>query len=125
MNGWFPLLLGEDADQSKNPRDEKMRLAERVVSRFHDAAAAQSTREWWLAGRPTEDSKVVTAATGPLFKIVHSVGAADSGSDARRKIDQGGVQLNGQRCSDSTQVIAPGEYELKVGKKWSAKLSVT
>ncbi|HEX2878745.1 MAG TPA: tyrosine--tRNA ligase [Polyangiaceae bacterium] len=125
MLAWFPLLLGEDPDKSKNPRDEKMRLAEQIVARFHDAAAAQGTRDWWLAGRPTEDNKVVVAATGPLFKIVHSVGAADSGSDARRKIDQGGVQLNGQRWSDATQVVPPGEYELKVGKKWAAKLTVT
>jgi tyrosyl-tRNA synthetase len=125
LNGWFPLLLGEDMDKSKNPRDEKMRLAEKIVARFHDASAAQSTRDWWLAGRPTEDDKVVTAASGPLFKVIHAVGAADSGSDARRKIEQGGVQLDGQRCSDATQVVAPGQYELKVGKKWAAKLTVT
>jgi tyrosyl-tRNA synthetase len=123
--GWFPLLLGEEADRSVNPRDEKMRLAGRIVTRFHDAQAAEQTRDWWLAGRPTEQDKRVQTESGPLYKVVHAVGAADSGSDARRKISQGGVQLNGERWSDPLQVVPAGEYDLKVGKKWAAKLSVS
>jgi tyrosyl-tRNA synthetase len=125
LYGWFPLLLGEEADRSKNPRDEKLRLAERLVARFHDEAAATSTLQWWLAGRPTEENKLASVASGPLYKIVHGAGAADSGSDARRKIEQGGVHINGERWSDPMQVVPAGSYELRVGKKWSVKLTVT
>jgi tyrosyl-tRNA synthetase len=122
---WFPMLLGEEDDRTVNPRDEKMRLAEKMVSRFHNTEAAQETLKWWLAGRPTEETHVVTAASGPLFKIIHAIGAADSGGDARRKITQGGVQLNGERWNDPLQVVAAGNYDVKVGKKWSAKLTIT
>jgi tyrosyl-tRNA synthetase len=124
LRGWFPLLLGEEVDASANPRDEKMRLARAIVNRFHGAQAASSTEEWWTQGRPTEENKTAHAVTGPLFKVLQSAGAATSGSDARRKIEQGGVHLDGARVSDPLFTVAPGNYELKVGKKWAAKLTV-
>ena len=47
-----------------------------------------------------------------------------SNSDARRKIEQGGVRLGGERVSDPRQVIAAGVYELEVGKKLRVRLVV-
>jgi tyrosyl-tRNA synthetase len=46
------------------------------------------------------------------------------GSDARRKIEQGGVRLGGERVSEPLLVIAPGRYELEVGKKLKLRLVV-
>jgi ribosomal protein S4 len=59
-----------------------------------------------------------------LFQLVHHAGAAASGRDARRKIEQGGVRLGGERVVDPRRVIAPGRYELEVGKKFRVWLVV-
>lgn len=123
MFSWFPLLLGQIGDTT-NPLDEKLRLAHAMVARFHSPAAADDTLAWWKAGRPPRNLEQATVATGPLFKVVFEAGGATSGGDARRKIQQGGVSLDGTRWPDPMAVVAPGTYELRVGKVWAAKVVV-
>ena len=58
----------------------------------------------------------------PIFKLLHQVGLAQSGSAARRLINQGGAYINGNRVdSDDYLVtindIADGEILLRAGKK--------
>jgi tyrosyl-tRNA synthetase len=120
---WFPLLIGQIGDTT-NPLDEKLRLAHALVERFHGPAAAADTLAWWKAGRPPRNLAQATVPAGPLFKVVHEAGGASSGSDARRKIQQGGVSLDGVRLSDPTAAVAPGTYELRVGKVWAARVVV-
>jgi tyrosyl-tRNA synthetase len=124
MATWFPLLLGRELDADAHPRDQKLTLAAAIVQRFHGEAAAQETGQWWSSGRPTDEAKTAEVAVGPLFKVVLEAGAASSGGDARRKIAQGGVALNGERLGDAMQTVEAGEYELRVGKKWSARITV-
>ena len=123
MWSWFPLLLGQVGDTT-NPLDEKLRLAHAMVARFHTSAAADDTLAWWKAGRPPRNLEQASAASGPLFKVVLEAGGASSGGDARRKIQQGGVSLDGARWPDPMAVVAPGTYELRVGKVWAAKVVV-
>lgn len=124
MATWYPLLLGSELSKSDHPRDAKISLACKLVERFHSTEASAEVEQWWRAGRPTDDEQVHEVASGALFKIVTQLGAAASGGEARRKIEQGGVSLNGERLSDPMFEVAAGQYELKVGKKWSAKISV-
>jgi tyrosyl-tRNA synthetase len=123
MAGWYPALLGRDADLS-DPNLSKQRLAEELVTRFHGAGAGEQVLAWWRAGRPADEVSEVRVASGPIVQIVRDAGAATSGSDARRKIEQGGVRLGGERVSDPRQVIAAGVYELEVGKKLRVRLVV-
>jgi tyrosyl-tRNA synthetase len=125
MATWYPLLLGKSLPSDAHPRDAKVALAQDIVARFHDQRAAEEVEAWWRAGRPTDDAAVLEAGAGPIFKLVTALGAATSGGDARRKIEQGGVSINGERVSDPLFEVLPGAYELKVGKKWSAKINVT
>jgi tyrosyl-tRNA synthetase len=123
MAAWYPPLLGADADMS-DPNRSKQALAEGIVARFHGPAAAAEVLAWWRAGRPVDEVHELRVSSGPIFQIVREAGAATSGSDARRKIEQGGVRLGGERVSDPTQVIEPGRYELEVGKKLKLRLVV-
>ena len=120
---WYPQLLGQDAP-SDDPLGSKKDLARKIVERFHDAAAAKDTLEWWNAGRPARNMDVITLDVGPLRSLVVGAGFAKSNGEARRKISQGGVSLNGERISDPNNEIAPGEYLLQVGKKSSIKILV-
>lgn len=123
MAAWYPRLLGEPADAS-DPNQSKQQLAERLVARFHGRAAASEVLAWWRAGRPVDAALEQRAATGPIFQIVRDVGGATSGSDARRKIEQGAVRVGGERVGDPYQVLAPGRYELEVGKKLKLRLII-
>ena len=120
---WFPLLLGQVGDTT-DPLNEKLRLAHAMVARFHGAAAADDTLAWWKAGRPPRNLDQATVEPGPLFQVVFKAGGATSGSDARRKIQQGGVSLDGARWSDPMAAVAPGTYQLRVGKVWAAEVVV-
>lgn len=123
MAAWYPPLLGADADLG-DPNRSKQALAERIVARFHGPAAAAEVLAWWRAGRPVDEVHELRVSSGPIFQIVRDAGAATSGSDARRKIEQGGVRLGGERVSEPLRVLEPGRYELEVGKKLKLRLVV-
>ena len=124
MQKWFPLLLGNELERNADPLAEKKRLAKAMVARFHGSVPAEDTFSWWEAGRPPRNVAEVRVTKGPLFSVVHKAGGATSGSDARRKIQQGGVTLNGERFTDPVLEVASGSYLLEVGKKWAAKITV-
>ena len=123
MLGWYLLLLGREAEAS-DPLAAKKELARSIVERFHDRQAAQDTLQWWNAGRPPRNVEQMRLVAGPLRALVVSAGFAKSNGDARRKIGQGGVSLNGERMSDPNREITPGDYLLQVGKKSTKQIKV-
>ena len=116
-------MLGERADLS-DPNASKQRLAERLVARFHAPAVAAEVLAWWRAGRPVDALAEVRVTAGRYFKSCATPGAAESGSDARRKIEQGGVRVSGECVIDPRHVLAAGRYELDVGKKFRVLMVV-
>jgi len=126
MRDWYVLLLGGAPDQiDADPNRAKKDLASAITERFHDAKTAVDVRAWWEAGRPVDAGERVEAASAPLFKLLQTLGAASSGSDARRKMQQGGVRIDGNRATDPNQVLMPGDYVLEVGKKFSVRVRVS
>jgi tyrosyl-tRNA synthetase len=123
MLDWYPASLGEKAGLS-DPNASKQHLAERLVARFHGPAVAAEVLAWWRAGRPVDELAEVRVASGPLFHVVRDAGAAASRSDARRKIEQGGVRVSGERLVDPARVLTAGRYELNVGKMFRVLLIV-
>src|SRR5262249_54765460 len=61
------------------------------------------------------------AATWPLWKVVAAAmsesAARISSSEARRLIQQGGVEVDGVRAGSTEQHVAPGGHIVKVGKR--------
>jgi tyrosyl-tRNA synthetase len=125
MRDWYILLLSETSELiESDPNRAKKNLAAAMVTRFYDATTADEVLAWWEAGRPADAETVVDTATAPLFKLVQNVGAASSGGDARRKIQQGGVRIDGTKAADPNLVVEPGEYLLQVGKKFSIRVRI-
>jgi tyrosyl-tRNA synthetase len=65
----------------------------------------------------------------PAFKLYHQVGLADSGSAARRLIEQGGAYVNGQRIESydyllTADDIVDFEIILRAGKKRYHKVKI-
>jgi tyrosyl-tRNA synthetase len=126
MRQWYPLLLETTpAEADTDPLAAKKALAQAMVARFHGREAADDVRGWWDAGRPARDLEEVEVPAGPLFSVVARAGMATSNGDARRKIQQGGVALDGERRSDPHFAVAPGSYLVKVGKKSTKRVVVT
>jgi tyrosyl-tRNA synthetase len=113
---------------SLHPKQAKVDLAKRIVAEFHtpadaDRAAEDFERRFSKKELPT-DVPVIELTEDewrtPLDKRLVRCGLADSMSDARRKIQQGGVRINGHKASLSGDAAADrdvsDEYLLQVGK---------
>lgn len=69
------------------------------------------------------DFRVVPNEALPLAKLIVDSGGAKTNSEARRLIEGGGVQLDGEKASDPMQRIAVDRpILLKVGKRFFVRL---
>ncbi|MEP7162541.1 MAG: S4 domain-containing protein, partial [Candidatus Moraniibacteriota bacterium] len=114
----------EDIKQGTNPRDLKLRLAKEIVSLYHGKEAGEAAEhafiETFSQGKVPENIQTIHTEAGKmLVDVIVSVGAATSKTDARRKIEQGGVEINGKKVELWSQLIET-EHDgavVKVGKK--------
>ncbi len=109
-----------------HPKASKIELASRVVADFHGQAAAalaaeEFERRFSRKELPTELPVVehrVEAPARTLERLLADHGYAASGSDAARKVKQGGVKRDGARFTTSQWHLSePGEYVIEVGRR--------
>jgi tyrosyl-tRNA synthetase len=115
MARYYPLLLGQTLDPGAHPLEAKKHLATTIVETYHSREAARKTLEEWNARfsekrlgdaelptfRPenTDLVSIVVTAYANAFAI------AKSRADARRLIEQGSIQLDGEKLRDSKAVL--------------------
>ncbi len=117
--------LRDDVDQGRlHPKQAKVELALELTTRFHgaeQARAAQDAFERVFARKENpEDMDVFQATHGPESRLLAILDAADlcpSRAEAKRLCRQGACTVDGEKLHDPEQVLEPGEYVLKVGKK--------
>jgi len=115
------------ADGTRHPMEAKTALAREIVARFHGRVAAGAAEEGFRARFSRkefpEDARRVAASTllgkTELAEVVSAVSEQfRSKSSARRLIEQGGLEINGERATDPARRVDPGgELRLKIGKK--------
>ncbi len=120
-------LKGEIADGSRHPMEAKLSLAREIVARFHGGSAAKDAEEGFRRRFsrkefPEDARRVPGAALAgktDLASVVSSVSLSfRSKAAARRLIEQGGLEINGERAGDPSGTIPPdGEIRMKIGKK--------
>jgi tyrosyl-tRNA synthetase len=85
------------------------------------AAAVQAVRARHAArqGRGEADELPVHAVPAGILlrKLLVDQALAGSGSDATRKIAQGGVRVDGEVVTDMNAVVAAGIWTIQAGKK--------
>lgn len=127
---YYELLTEEDvaASRAKHPMEAKKFLASSIVGRFHGAAAGAEARTNFesVFSKKEEpenltDFSVPRAGLDPVELIV-TAGLAASKSEARRLIEQGGVQLAGHRVSLGEKISVAEPAVLKVGKRRFVRL---
>ena len=110
-----------------HPKRAKVDLARRIVSDFHGTAAAETAaaefeRVHARGELPSELREVAILFAGEptraLARLLVDAGFAMSMSDAGRKIQQGGVRLNGERVTDARERVPSSSLPvvLQVGR---------
>lgn len=112
----------------RNPRDIKVELAKRIIADFHSKEDAIRAEEEFVRifrnkQAPSEiEERTVPAGNWNLPRLLVETGLATSVGEARRLIEQGGVYLEGERCTIVNTVLPlrpnkPGfDLEVNQGK---------
>lgn len=121
--------VAEEIVTGANPRDAKVRLAKEIVALYHGADEAAKAETYFVE---TFSKKQIPENVRPsrapsdltLVEFMVAEGLAKSKADARRKVEQGGVELDGEKITD-WQITVDDSYAgkvLKVGKKDFVKI---
>ena len=116
--------------ESDDPMFAKMSLASALVADFHsagDAADAQSHFNQVVRGKAIPENipqKVLSRDRVLLSRLLTDLHLATSRTDARRLIQQGAVSIDGERIVSETELLAPKEFMLKIGKRRYVKVSL-
>src|SRR5690606_10995609 len=102
-----------EGEEGRNTGDNKVLLAREVITRFHDAAAADAAERDFEArfryhAAPENMPEVELHAQDdsmPIAQVLKQAGLTASTSEALRMIDQGGVKLDGERVSDRSLAL--------------------
>jgi tyrosyl-tRNA synthetase len=132
------------ASGAVHPRRAKVDLARLIIADFHSAEAAAAAEaefdkvfvkkeapdavrevEVHAGAAPEGDTSSTIYAADSLNRVLVKCGLAESGSEATRKIKQGGVKIDGAKISDfGWKVPGAGEYLVQVGARQFVKLIV-
>jgi tyrosyl-tRNA synthetase len=125
--------LKRAVDEGRNPRDVKFELASEIVARFHDLGAAKAA----LANFQARFAQKTLPTDLPLMTIpapdgalnltaaLTAAGLASSGSEARRKIAEGAVRIDGEKVLDAAMRLNVGEtHILQLGPRRFARVKV-
>jgi len=117
-----------------NPKEAKVALARELVARFHDEAAADDAHGAWEAQfsrREIPDDLPDRAVPLPagedalwLPKALAEAGLVKSASEGRRRVEQGGVEVDGERITDLKARLPEGRYVIKAGKRAWARVII-
>lgn len=117
--------MAEDmASEKLNPRDAKLKLAEEIVKIYHGASDAEKAKEYFVntfSKKEMPDDILEIKVDKDSISLVNFIvlsGNAKSKSEARRKIEQGGVEIDGKKVDDWKMVLDKNNSEsvVKVGK---------
>jgi tyrosyl-tRNA synthetase len=114
-----------------HPMEAKKQLAGRVVAQYHGAHAAAFARagfeqQFSRGGRPTEAFEWRLPVpegdgTAGIRDLLVTCGLAKSGSEARRKLEEGAVEVDGEIVRDLALRVGLGAAEahlVRLGRRW-------
>ncbi len=125
--------LKQQVEAGANPRDIKFLLAEEIITRFHDAAAARRAQEDFIQrfqkNQLPDDMPEVTLEAGadglPVAVLLREAGLTGSTSESFRMIQQGAVKLDGEKVSERNLRLPAGQtLVVQVGKRKFARVKL-
>lgn len=123
----------QECELGANPRDYKVKLAQEIIERFHDAQAARAALESFEArfqrGEMPENIEekelIVASGQNGIASILKNAGLTGSTSEAIRMINQGAVKIDGERIADAKLEIPAGtDHVYQVGKRRFMRIKI-
>ncbi|MEE9344259.1 MAG: tyrosine--tRNA ligase [Methylococcales bacterium] len=121
INDWH-----QSCNDGANPRDYKVLLAQEIIERFHHRQAAEDALTEFEArfkhgAMPDDIQQLELTAPDAGYAIANllkDAGLTQSTSDSLRMLKQGAVRIDGERVSNTKQVLKTGsEHVYQVGKR--------
>jgi len=137
MYKYYELLTDENIDKIKSdvtsgklhPKDAKVNLAKIIVSQYHGAGEAQRQAEEFARafkdrGFPEDialtEIKIESDICALIIAITEHTKLLASRGEAKRKIQEGAVELDGVKVKDpNLELESNKEYKIRVGKKFA------
>lgn len=109
-----------------HPMEAKKRLARTITAQYHgEAAAAEAEASFTrvfqrrLDPETIEEIRLPYAPPLPVVLLLEGSRLVASRSEARRKIQEGAVEVDGQRISNMTEVVlVSGAHLIRVGRRF-------
>ncbi len=117
MARYYPLLLSRAVPAAEHPMTAKKALAQEIVATYHSAAAGQQALADWerrFSEKRLDQAELPAFAPPPnetnLVSLVVAAyqdgfGLTKSRGDARRLVEQGSVQLAGEKLRDPQAMV--------------------
>ncbi len=123
MIKYYTLLTDEDLAEVKemHPKEAKVKLAKLIISQYHgaeaaDLAADEFTRVFRSKENPQEMPELKIVAEKTIADICVESGLIKSKNEARRLIQQGGIEFEGGKVTDIGAKINSSGV-LKIGSR--------
>lgn len=122
---YFELLTEENVEamKKKHPKEAKVRLASLITEQYHGKKASEEAtlnfeRVFSQKGAPDDvEDFQMTKGGFEATELLLNAGLAPSKKEARRLIEQGGVQLDGNKVAMGDMINPNSPAILKVGKR--------
>ena len=124
--------LKQSANEGRNPRDIKFKLAEELIERFHNKSAAQNARKVFVSRfqkglLPDDIPQKLLTVDEPLViaNMLKQAGLVPSISEGMRMIKQGAVKIDGEKMTNKDLKLKKGFVgTIQVGKRRIAKVKL-
>jgi tyrosyl-tRNA synthetase len=137
---WFDLLsfksieeiaaLKREVEGGRNPKEAKVMLAKEITARFHSAQAAEDAEADFdnrARGGIPDDIPELSLSGAPIgiAALLKAANLVPSNGEGNRKIEQGGVKIDGVTISDKALKVEAGTMVLQVGKRQFARVTLS
>jgi len=120
----------QEVENGENPRNIKFRLAEEIISRYHDDEQAKKAQQNFIdrfaKNQIPDEMDEFTFSKGiKVANLLKDSNLVNSTSEAFRMIKQGAVKMDGEKINDKDLTPNEGTSVYQVGKRKFAKVTIS
>ena len=120
----------KEVENGENPRNIKFRLAEEIITRYHDNKQAQKAQQNFIdrfaKNQIPEEMDEFTFSKGiKVANLLKDSNLVSSTSEAYRMIKQGAVKMDGEKVNDKELTLNEGTSVYQVGKRKFARVTIS
>jgi tyrosyl-tRNA synthetase len=120
----------KEVEDGENPRNIKFRLAEEIITRFHDKDQAQKAQQNFIDRFaknqiPDEMDEFSFSKGIKVANLLKDSNLVSSTSEAFRMIKQGAVKVDGEKLTDKDLALDEGTLVFQVGKRKFARVTIS